>query len=56
MCGKDVSLLLLAGCQPGSPPHVRERPGRSKEIIDQWRITPACAGKTNSKAAKVAEQ
>ena len=47
MCGKDIALPVITPSFIGSPPHVRERPGRSKEIIDQWRITPACAGKTS---------
>ena len=48
MCGKDSHHTSHCSWLAGSPPHVRER--RSVMPVDVWqiRITPACAGKTNT--------
>ena len=48
MCGKDLIFLPAFACQAGSPPHVRERQIIFDSNAKQARITPACAGKTNT--------
>ena len=46
MCGKDTRSPLRQLCDPGSPPHVRERQSAVYDSVGRRRITPACAGKT----------
>ena len=47
MCGKDLFLRQYYPMSLGSPPHVRERLRIAFANINQFGITPACAGKTN---------
>ena len=46
MCGKDPFSSCIIFPQPGSPPHVRERPRGNNNGGNAPGITPACAGKT----------
>ena len=46
MCGKDPVSRAAIARAIGSPPHVRERLGLRGCGIQNVRITPACAGKT----------
>ena len=46
MCGKDISADREQRGIGGSPPHVRERPGKKESLYFEIGITPACAGKT----------
>ena len=46
MCGKDCGREPRLGGKWGSPPHVRERPLASGNMLQIIGITPACAGKT----------
>ena len=46
MCGKDFVRIKSAAVASGSPPHVRERPVFFRFPQKDFRITPACAGKT----------
>ena len=52
MCGKDSFPGVFAGLPVGSPPHVRERLAGISASQIAARITPACAGKTNSQALR----
>ncbi len=47
MCGKDLMSSNRIPRRAGSPPHVRERPESACCRNRLYRITPACAGKTN---------
>ena len=47
MCGKDPTPCRKMHGTLGSPPHVRERHEGTAERLCEFRITPACAGKTN---------
>ena len=46
MCGKDSVKNVSEYLIPGSPPHVREGLTASKSVLNFFRITPACAGRT----------
>ena len=46
MCGKDDVETMQAAMQMGSPPRVRERHFFIETVPKWFRITPACAGKT----------
>ena len=50
MCGKDYFCLVQLIMGLGSPPHVRERQTQKQLKLLNNRITPACAGKTVTKA------
>ena len=47
MCGKDDDYRVLRQLRQGSPPHVRERLYAGYYALRDYRITPACAGKTD---------
>ena len=53
MCGKDIGKKVSFSYLLGSPPHVRERRWRTGKPARKSRITPACAGKTDSQARLV---
>ena len=46
MCGKDKAKVSARASASGSPPHVRERRPKTEVQTKDYRITPACAGKT----------
>ena len=46
VCGKNFQLTLNRLNSTGSPPRVREKLPAYIESAQQYRITPACAGKT----------
>ena len=46
MCGKDFYSAIFVVFIAGSPPHVRERRPKTEVQTKDYRITPACAGKT----------
>ena len=46
MCGKDALVFEDKFLYSGSPPRVREGRGKSVNIAQDFRITPACAGRT----------
>ena len=48
MRGKDCKDLSILEAVLGSPPLARERLKLACEVMNFTRITPACAGKTNS--------
>ena len=54
VCGEK----RFAGCggakSPGSPPRVRGKGAPEKYTECQWRITPACAGKSTSRRFMIA--
>ena len=50
VCGKDIGCNRFPGDFPGSPPRVRERPGKLVPASVEQGITPACAGKTQISA------
>ena len=52
MRGEDDAIADADLPAAGSPPHARGRPGQSRSLRDDSRITPACAGKT-AKATRV---
>ena len=46
MCGKYYYFLFFSFSHLGSPPHVREVLIFSPQCLQNFRITPACAGST----------
>ena len=48
MCGKNVGEIVTDRTGEGSPPRVREKQFEKSIDATISRITPACAGKTNS--------
>ena len=47
MCGKNWSRVCIRYRRRGSPPRVREKLVSGNKRLECYRITPACAGKTN---------
>ena len=45
-CGENLPDFKFTGDVKGSPPQVRGKPGWGDNIFDNYRITPAGAGKT----------
>ena len=48
MRGEDQVDIEQAADELGSPPHARGRPVDFPPFVLEFRITPACAGKTES--------
>ena len=48
MRGKDLELCKAQGLNPGSPPRAREGRYTNIVICKVFRITPACAGRTET--------
>ena len=55
MRGEDLAPALTTLSQSGSPPHARGRPASDCSAVARARITPACAGKTNTEEERMAE-
>ena len=51
VCGKNFLRALFRSSRPGSPPHVREKLISSNSSSRNTRITPACAGKTQTETS-----
>ena len=47
VCGKNWSRVCIRYRRRGSPPRVREKLVSGNKRLECYRITPACAGKTN---------
>ena len=47
VCGEKHFLLVHDSIVVGSPPRVRGKVTASETTLDFWRITPACAGKSD---------
>ena len=45
-CGENFIVSLAERAEMGSPPQVRGKRSAWEKLIDEWRITPAGAGKT----------
>ena len=45
-CGKNEEIMVKEEYRSGSPPRVREKRTLISPMIDEYRITPASAGKT----------
>ena len=56
MCGKDIRVSAGIFTRSGSPPHVRERLNAAVSMIQPARITPACAGKTDTVHSDIIRQ
>ena len=48
MRGEDRNVLAARSAAPGSPPHARGRRYFIVSVVEDKRITPACAGKTQT--------
>ena len=46
VCGENAINLFSSSSSSGSPPRVRGKPNFERTCLARWRITPACAGKT----------
>ena len=46
MCGEKLDVNAFCFLQIGSPPHVRGKGQAACEIVVEFGITPACAGKS----------
>ena len=51
MCGEKRKLLSKRLSKRGSPPHVRGKAAHSTITMNEFRITPACAGKRTPSTA-----
>ena len=52
MCGKDKRRIFRFAPHSGSPPRVREGPPFRRSLSPFFRITPACAGRTDLTGSK----
>ena len=56
MCGKNSYWHKWETSVRGSPPRVREKPLDIHTSFNRYRITPACAGKTNQRTERRLEK
>ena len=48
MCGEKLGTAGMVRQSGGSPPHVRGKVKKTQKSVQETRITPACAGKSQS--------
>ena len=51
VCGEKMMLYAWGALNYGSPPRVRGKDSSLPALSDEWRITPACAGKRAGRTA-----